>query len=400
MQTVLLMVVLIGFAALGIEITNLLLQQRRMQAAADAAAIAGGLTGRTLTQARIDAYAIAGSHGFANGVNNVTVTVNKPPSVGSYGSTATEVIIRKSFPPLLLALFVNQAITVQVRAISNPISVSSGCLLALEPTAGDAVTIINNSSINNTLCELVSNSTSSRALVLQNSSFIIGPVYLLGNYVLGNGASITGAPLTINAANAVEDPYAAVVLPTAPACPDRASAISGNNVTLQPGRYCDGMIIANNSKVTLSPGIYYIDKFFTMNQNSIVSGTGVTLLFNTATTTTIGQGVSLTLTAPLTGSTAGMAITSQRNVTGSFAFENNSKIVVEGAMYLPNMTVTINNADTGSLDKKGNFDPTLGSPCTQLIANKLVLGSKIGFRADCSGTAVKPIGRAQPVLVE
>lgn len=398
-QTALLLVILVGFAAFGVEITNLMLQQRRMQAAADAAAMAGGQAGRTLAQARVDALGIAGSHGYVNGSDNVTITVNKPASVGSYGASSTEVIIQKSFSPLLLAVLTNQAITVRVRAISDPTSVSAGCLLALDPSGSGAVTIVNNSSINNTLCELVVNSTSSSALTLQNSAFILGPVYLVGDYLLGNGANITGTPLTRNAGTPVEDPYAGISLPTAPGCPGRASAISGNT-TLQPGRYCSGMVIANNSKVTLNPGVYYIDQAFTMNQNSTVTGTGVTLLFNSATTSTIGQGVSLTLTAPLTGTTAGLAITSRPNVSGSFAFENNSKIVVEGAIYLPAMTATINNADTGSIDKRGNFDPTLGSPCTQLIAYRLVLGSKIGFRADCNGTAVRPIGRAQPVLVQ
>lgn len=399
-QTVLLLVVLIGFTAMGVEITNLMLQQRKMQAAADAAVMAAGIAGRTLPQARIDALAMAGSQGFVNGSNAVTVTVNKPPSVGSYGASATEVIIEKAFPPLLLAVFTKQAITVRVRAISSPVSSSAGCLLALDPSSGDAATIVNNSSISNTQCELVVNSTSSRALVLQNSSFILGPVYLVGNYILGNGASITGTPLTVNAGTPVEDPYATVTLPTAPACPGRPSAISGT-VTLQPGRYCSGMVVANGANVTLSPGVYFIDQFFTLNQNATVTGSRVTLLFNSATASTISQNVSLTLTAPLTGTTAGLAIASQRNVGGGLAFENNTKVIVEGAIYLPGMTATISGkADTGSLDKSGNFNPALGSPCTQLIANKLVLGSKIGFRADCSGTAVKPIGRAQPVLVE
>lgn len=386
-QMVLMLTMLIGFAALGVEITNLLLQQRKMQAAADAAVIAAGVSGRTTTQAFNEAVAMAGSYGFVNGSNTVVVTVNKPPSIGTYDSTAVEVIIEKTYSRMLLALFSNTGLKVKVRAISIPGRRSSGCLLALDPSASGAVTIRNSSSISNTACEMAANSTSTTALILENTAKILGPVYLRGNYQLGNGASITGTPLTINGPTAVSDPYASVVLPTAPACTAQSGSISGAK-TLNPGHFCSGMTLANNATLTLSPGIYFIDGTFSLGQRSTIVGTsGVTLLFNSAPSISVSTNVKLSITAPLTGTTAGLALASQRSITGTFAINNNATMLIEGAMYFPGMTATI-----------GGQAQTTGAKCTQLIANRLDLGSNLAFQADCSATAVKPIGRTQPVL--
>ncbi|MEN9718583.1 MAG: hypothetical protein RIQ99_1461 [Pseudomonadota bacterium] len=388
-QVALVLTVLVGFAALGLEITTLLLQQRKQQAAADAAAIAAGVTGRTTTQLTNEALAMTGNYGFVNGSNSVVVTVNKPATGGTYDANSVEVIVQKAYPARLLKLFKYSSFTIKARAVSAPGRRSSGCLLALDPSASGAAIIRNSSSISNTACELAVNSTSASALVLENNAHILGPVYLMGRYTLGNGASITGTPLTTDGLTAVIDPYAEVTLPTAPACTGQAASFNGTK-TINPGHFCSGLSIANNAKITLTTGIYFIDGAFSLGQNSTITGTsGVTILFNSAPTITVSSGVSLSLTAPLTGSTAGMAMTSQRTVTGTFAINNNATMLIEGAMYFPAMTANIS----------GNAQTT-GANCTQLIAKKLDLGSNLAFKADCSATAVKPIGRTQPVLIE
>jgi hypothetical protein len=391
-QVALVLTVLVGFAALGLEITTLLLQQRKQQAAADAAAIAAGVTGRTTTQLTNEALAMTGSYGFVNGSNSVVVTVNKPATGGTYDANSVEVIVQKAYPARLLKLFKYTSFTIKARAVSAPGRRSSGCLLALDTSASGAVTIRNNSSITNTNCELAANSSSSTALILENSAHILGPVYLVGNYQLGNSASITGTPLVTGGVTPVVDPYASVPLPSAPTKCDRTQTVTikGKKNTLTAGYYCGGIIIDNGADVTLGPGIYFIDGVFSLGQNSIIVGTsGVTLLFNSAPQISVAQGVALSITAPLSGDTAGMAMVSQRTVTGLFSINNNATMLIEGAMYFPGMTATI-----------GGQAQTTGANCTQLIAKKLDLGSNLAFKADCSGTAVKPIGRTQPVLIE
>lgn len=387
--TALLIGVLIAFAALGIEITMLFAQERRMQAAADAAVISASTKGNSLSQAAGEARALAGTYGFRHGQDTVVVTYATPPSVGNYGAAAGEVTISKGFRPRLLAPFVKDSITVRVRAIAMQQSQSPGCLLALDTSAANSIVIRNNSAISNVSCELASNSNSSSALYVENKSDILGPIYLVGGLVRQNNTIVTGSPQTINAGSPIDDPYARVVLPTATGtC--RSGTVSGTQ-SLVAGYYCNGMDIANNANLTLGPGVYFINGTFSVGRNATITGTGgVTLLFNAAPAITIANGATIRLTAPLTGETAGMALATQRAITNtSFAINNNATIVIEGAIYLPGWAISV----SGQVN-------SAGANCTQMIANRLDLASNFSLKVDCAGTAVKPIGRTKPVLVQ
>lgn len=388
-MTALLIGVLIGFAALGLEITMLLAQERRMQAAADAAVVSASTLGISQAQATGEAVALAGSYGFRNGQDSVVVTYTTPPSVGTYGAAASEVTIQKSYPARLLAMFTRGPIKVKVRAIALQQSQSPGCLLALDTTAANSIVVRNNSAISNVSCELASNSSSSSALYVENRSDILGPIYLVGGMVRQNNTVVSGTPQVVNAAAPVVDPYAKVVLPAASGtC--RSGAVSGTQ-TLAAGYYCNGIVVANNSNLTLGPGVYFINGAFNVGRNSTITGTGgVTLLFNDTPAITIGNGATIRLTAPLSGATAGMALATQRSITNtSFAINNNATIVIEGAIYLPGWTISV----SGQVN-------SAGANCTQMIAERLDLASNFSLKVDCAGTAVKPIGRTKPVLIQ
>lgn len=389
-QTVMLLGVMLGFAALGLELTMLFAQERRMQAAADAAVMAATRPGYTAARSNIAAVALAGSHGYLNGQNNVTVTFNSPPTVGSYGAGAGEVVIAKTFQARLLSLFTKRSINLTARAIASQQSLSAGCLLALNATSANAIVVRNGSSISNTSCELVANSSNSTsALYVENKSNILGPIYLVGGMFRQNNTVVTGTPQLLNVGVPVTDPYAVVQLPSATGtC--KSGAVSGTQ-SLTAGYFCTGISVANGANLTLGPGVYFINGTLTIGRNARITGTGgVTLLFNSAPSVTIGNGATLTLTAPLSGTTAGMAIASQRSITNTtFAINNNATIVIEGAVYLPGWTISI----SGQVN-------SAGANCTQLIADKLDLASDLSIKADCGATAVRPIGRSQPVLVQ
>ena len=388
-QTALLLGILLGFAALALEITGLFLQQRKMQTATDAAVMAAAVPGRTAAQASGDAVAIAGDYGFAHGSLGVNVTVStiSPGTNYPYGGTA--VILEKSFRPALLSLFISDPIPVRARSVSA-ISVGSvGCILALDTAGAAAISIENNASIQNSDCEIASNSTSQQALTMANNTSLAGPVFLVGNYS-PETANITGRPLIVNGQPAVADPYASVTLPSAGACTAQSGSIANNSaVSLSPGRFCSGLTLGRNARVTLSDGVYFVQGTLTLGNNSSIVGSNATLIVNTATTTVFGNNSSISLTAPLTGATAGLAIASQRNVTGEFRIPNGATLNVSGAIYLPAMTA--------NLSGQAN---TAGQQCTQLIAFRLVLGASVGFAANCGGTAVKPIGSLKPSLAE
>ena len=388
-QTVMLLGALLSFAALGLEISMTFAEERRMQAAADAAVIAAARPGYTAARSAIQAVAIAGSYGFKNGQDNVTVSFNSPPSVGTFAAGAGEVVIAKNAKARFLALFSKTPIRLTVRAIATQQSLSAGCLLALNATSANSIVVRNSSAINNSSCELAANSSNASALTVENKSNILGPIYVVGGMVRLNNTVVSGTPQVLNAGTPVTDPYESVQLPTATGtC--KSGAVSGVQ-TLTAGNFCTGIAAQNGSTITLAPGVYYINGSFTLGQGSTFTGTGgVTLILKSFSSFSIPNGSTLRLTAPLYGATAGIAITTQGTVTTpTLAINNNSNFVIEGAVYLPKWTISV----SGQVN-------SAGANCTQLIADKLDLGSSLSLQANCGAAAVQPIGRSQPALAQ
>ncbi len=89
------MLLILGFAALAVDVGFLYATRRNMQTAADAAAIAGsnalkqdcgtsaGCTCESAAVCGSAAQDVAALDGFTNGTNNVTVTVKSPASAPS-----------------------------------------------------------------------------------------------------------------------------------------------------------------------------------------------------------------------------------------------------------------------------------------------------------------------------
>ena len=117
-QVGLLAAVLIGFGALGTEVTQLLLRQRQMQSAADAAALSGAmaLTSKQGADYQREARAIAATSGFRDRAGSTRVTVNGP-----HGNSAAsvEVVITQTQTLPMLGLFVSGGIDVGARAVAT-----------------------------------------------------------------------------------------------------------------------------------------------------------------------------------------------------------------------------------------------------------------------------------------
>ena len=77
----LLLPVLVGAAGLGTEAGWWSYKHKNMQSAADSGATSAATAGTNLTS---EANSVTATYGYANGVSNVTVTVNQPPTTGNY----------------------------------------------------------------------------------------------------------------------------------------------------------------------------------------------------------------------------------------------------------------------------------------------------------------------------
>src|SRR5246127_4108810 len=86
-----LLIPLVGFLAIGFEVSNWYLITRGMQNAADAATIAAAINNGPNYD--VEARAVAAQYGFVNGANNVTVTVTNAAACPGGGNTCYSVSI-------------------------------------------------------------------------------------------------------------------------------------------------------------------------------------------------------------------------------------------------------------------------------------------------------------------
>src|SRR5262249_10846854 len=153
-----------------------------------------------------------------DGQRNVTVTVNSPPSSGSYtgDANAVEVIVSQPQTLKLAGLFMSAAPTLQARAVAtrNPNGMGA-CVLALDRGNVTDLKDNGNPTLNFNGCNLWVNSVSNSALVLTGQATInANAVYISGGYTTSGQASLNTSHGTFTHAAAANDPYADVPVPS------------------------------------------------------------------------------------------------------------------------------------------------------------------------------------------
>lgn len=369
--------ILAGAAALAVDFGYWQYVEAQMQGAADqaaySAAVASTLNGANPTT---NAQGITAQMGFVNGANSVTVAVNNPPSQGSYTSnnSAWEVIISQPQPLWFANFLLSTSPTVSARAVAIPNQSTRGsgtaCILALNTTAADAVSLAQNADVTSTSCGIASNSDSLSSLALANNATIDAPLNVVGQWSLANGASISGSPQNEDAA-AVTNPYANTATPSPGTCTSQSGSGKNNvNVNLTPGYFCNGWDFGNNATITLAAGTYYIAQGITIGNNGTLDGTsGVTIVMTDSTPLDIGNNAAINLTAPGPSSGQpyiGMAMVGLTTATGPMTFSNNTQLNVTGAIYFPNDAISFSNNTQAS-----------SAGCTQIIGNTISLSNNV-----------------------
>ena len=388
-QIALMLTALLGVIALGTEIGFLLYKQRQMQAAADSAAFgaAVAVTKGYPTDYTVEAHAIAASAGFVHGVDSVVVAVNRPPTTGAYAgnNAAVEVIISQPQYLGMASLFHDALFDVGARAAAA-VGTSAGqfCIIGLDPTASATVRIRNNGTVSSTTCGVGVNSNSDTALILDNGASIYGPVSVVGKYSLGGTAHLyyQTAPYPKQGGAAFTDPYASVVL-SASGATARTQPSGCTTCTLQPGRYANGVNYTNGQTLNMAAGVYYIDTRFVLNNSVTLNATtGVTIVINGNYAISVGNNVTLNLTAPTSGATAGIAMASIRTASSTVtqSFSNNAFMNLTGALYFPNQILLFDNNSTINT-----------SVCGQMVARMVSIQNNANLKTSCTGTGVQQV---------
>jgi Flp pilus assembly protein TadG len=388
----------LGFTALGTEVSLWYAKKRDMQGVADSAAYSGAVTLISGGDAASQAKAIAAEYGYADQVNGVAVTVNHPPASGAYqgNNAAVEVIIQQPQQRLLSTLYLGADPALRSRAVAIA-GAGDACVLALN--AGASAATFGNGTTNVDLvgCGLVVNSTSPSALTLTGQAQITAQsAAIAGGYSTSGGAELNTEESVVTGAPPLQDPFQNTQIPSYSGC-DQTSyqANAGANVTLNPGVYCNGFSVQGGATVTLNPGVYIIDRgTFSVAGNATVTGNGVTIVLTSSTasnyaTVSISGGAVVNLSAPTSGSTAGLAFFQDKNApTGvNNSFTGGSTQNITGAIYLPKQEVGFAGGSQGS------------QGCTLLIADQIDFKGNANLATNCAGTAVPKVMQP-PRLVE
>jgi Putative Tad-like Flp pilus-assembly len=352
------LVVLLGVAALAVDIGDLWTTRRLMQSAADAGAVAGaseiaiGGGSTAITAAAKDA---ASHNGFADGgtrpgtSNTITVAVHNPPTSGPYAanSAAVEVDVSQTQPTYFMKVLGMQTVPVSTTAVAVTLS-SGSCVYSLDKSAPGATTVGGTASVTSA-CGLYDNSSSTSALTVSGGGTITAPT--VG--VVG-GTSINGGGSTPPSTGIVQfgDPLAYIAAPSF--SPSSCSSFHTQNISgaiTAPQTYCGGIHINGGNSVTFGPGLYVIDGGgITIDGGASVSGTGVTFYLtgnngngNNAANysgVTINSTATVNLSSPCDGAATGikgMLFFQDRSITNGNGSSINgaSGSTFNGAIYFP-----------------------------------------------------------------
>jgi Flp pilus assembly protein TadG len=162
--TALFMIIAIAFAGLAVDVGYFYTMRRRMQTAADAAAVAAAnqFTNGTSDQAAQD---VATLDGFTNGQNGTTVAVNDIAAPAGYPSgTYIQVTVSRSVPTYFLRVLGYTAMNVSTNALAGTVNGAS-TIIALNGSSS-GITVDNGASVtvgggtsNQGGCGVISNSS-------------------------------------------------------------------------------------------------------------------------------------------------------------------------------------------------------------------------------------------------
>lgn len=395
--------VLLGFVGLGVDAGRFYLVRRTAQGAADSAAFSAAAAQLAGDPDLVgQAQAVAASDGFPNGANGVQVSLNTPPTRGGYAGApnAVEVIISKPITAMFAGRFLQGVPVMSARAVAKFGVAGDACVVALNSTASASALDTGSTNVNLVGCSLYANSSSSSALTLKGSTTVTAAsVGLVGGYSLSNNATLTTTKGVRTGQAAVVDPYLNRTIPAYSGCDFSGGSLPSGTYSNngRPFVFCNGVSINSGATVTLSPGIYIVDRgAFQVNGGATLQGQGVTLIFTSSTgsnyaTLQINGGATLNLTAPNAGPTKGLALFQDRRApTGvQDTLNGGSTQTIQGAVYFPSQILNFSGGAS-----------TTSPGCTQLIASQVAFQGNATLGINCAGLGVNPAGGTPPALVE
>jgi Flp pilus assembly protein TadG len=369
------MPLLIGSAALAIDTIQMGLWKRQLQRAADSAALAGAY-------ARVQNGTPSDAVSRDLQLNNDVTLLGTPevgvPTSGTFAGNprAVRVVLTSQRAMPFMAFFTSSAPKISAEATAASIFQGVYCMRALEDENVTGITFTGSASVD-LGCGVHSNSRAAIAVLASGSAVIkANPIAAVGGVPASSGyvQPTTLLPYSLKQ----DDPYAG--LPRTPSPPSGCTPVTldvqpNNTLDLNPSGtavakdYCVTGGVDVKGTLKLAPGTYYIDGgTFKLNAQSVVTGTGVTIILTTKTPTIstsfanidIHGGATVNLTSPTSGTYKGLLMyMDPRAPFGESQINGNSSSSFEGGIYAPSRQLTFNGT-TGMQTK-----------CLQMVARRL-----------------------------
>jgi Flp pilus assembly protein TadG len=323
-------------SSVAMDYSNASTQRTRLQAIADASALAavrefrlGNASSSIIVQAAQNHASTALSGGKETvvvapsvDVANKTVTVRLSTSVSSFfpgitGRTSTEI-----------------ATTATAKMVGG----APVCVVGLDQKVNSTIEMDKTAKLNAPECAVYSNSKSSTGLVARNSALMKAAFICSagGKSSPGPGSFLpdpkTDCPV-------IPDPLAQRKQPVASGCTATAMVVKGSMLSLSPGTYCGGLTLTDAARVTFSSGVFiFKDGPLVVTGGATLEGINVGLHFTGKGATMKFDTVSsVSLTAPKSGDMAGLLISEDRAAPVGQQFEilSNDARTLLGTIYIP-----------------------------------------------------------------
>ena len=363
----LLLPVMIGVTAVGLDGGLLFLQRRQAQSIADASALAGAYaiySGSNFSTAQSAAIAI----GTQNGVTISTSQVTQPQT--GYISVTVTVTQPRCFSAIWGAGTMSANATAVACGMAN--AYSTAAILVLDPSA-TAITLSGTTQVTAKNGSIIVDSTSRSAILSSGSPSITAPTLYLSGSILYSGTNPNNATVTKTGQPSTPDPLASVPEPSSSGMTvqsNSAIVLSGSATqTLSPGVYNGGLTLSGSSSVTLNPGMYYINGGgINLTGSSGITGNGV-FIYNTGSGAINLSGTGTISLNPMTSGTyQGITVFQDRSSTVGATMSGGSNINNTGTFYFPDAKLTLSGTSGAS------------SVGAQIIAKDLTFSGSSGIQ--------------------
>ncbi len=366
-------------AGVAIDFATFAMKQSSLQAATDAAALAGAklLSLASTQDSVIQSSALSYLSEELRGKDDAAKgTVNVDRKQGT-----VKVAVSEDWTPFF-AHFLGASITPVTASSTGSIAGDSKvCVLTLA-NGPFSFSMDQNAQITAKGCAIYSNSTDRYGVYFGGASGVDATLVCSAGGVFGQGAK--GITQLQTDCPPLANPLAAVPPPKVGVCTYRNTKITTGNMALSPGTYCGGIEVSGNAIVDFSPGEYIIkDGLFRVYNTATVNGTN-TVFYLTGLKSLISftNDATINLSGAETGTMAGLLffedptsmILRTHNINAAHAYN------LTGTIYIPKGVLLIDpNANVGEK-----------SAYTAIVANRVVVqeGPSLVLNTDYGATSV------------